>query len=295
MKSLALIAILLIPLACGGNGNGNGNSEEKPEPKPQTGPASAAKLPWYLTRSAEGKFLCEIVEVLPAENPEDADNTIVYLGFTFPETKEKAIYDRDVRVPRAIRPDGENRAGQWFMAPLVTTPDGVCIPDLDLGPKVDRIALLQVDALVAHVIDEKEYTFEILDQGESEKLRCRAFELVVTGEGDRCTVLAQSFPEFAEERAEYHMEVPPTVATHAWALRAVSVFDKKGNRLVCRGGGGGADSASGMFVRPDPKGDGNLPISYPVTVKISIPTKVRMENVVFQFKNIPMTPYEKAK
>ena len=151
---------------------------------------------------------------------------------------------------------------------------------------------LEVDLSIFRVHQWKTYAREGLMDASLDEIEMPPFLLRFAGEGESCW-LAVSMAEPGETPPGG--ADPSTVVSFWWATRAATVVDAKGRVLVPHSGVFGMESAQYAYSThkpgtPPPEKDPT--IVYPVTVRLSVPSRWDTEVRTFRFRGLPEPPPE---
>ncbi len=160
---------------------------------------------------------------------------------------------------------------------------GVASHGILLGRAHRGLRDLEVDVRIVHVDEWGAVSSGPLD-GERREAQLGPFEVWVTADAGRVAVSLSGAGEVGRREA-------PLRWTFARAAEFLIVTDASGRELV-RGGGGGSGGALVTHYATAHFPDPGEPIAYPVTVRLRVPTRYRLEPKVLTFRNLKLpAPY----
>ncbi len=160
----------------------------------------------------------------------------------------------------------------------------VAFPAVPLPADAWRATALEVSWGLVRVATWDTHELTLARRGETAQGTAGPFALRVTPTSESADLLyvAASVGERDDDLGR--------ILTHRWAATAAEVTDAQGNDLACRGGSGSGGFTAGIYARDD-----GAPVAYPVTVRLRVPARWRIEPVTFRWSPLELpTPLDDA-
>jgi hypothetical protein len=276
----SLLPLTLAAAGCATQASAEGTVPAPLDPDAPRSPYIAfGKGPWEPVASADGRWSMEFVALNTENVPTPEGDRFLSASVRFRPDAGDALVLGPPALRLAAAADAEPRTdAKWTHVWFAATAVSLLAP---IPVEMDRLGFAELRCRLMRVAEWR--TAEVVVEREGQKSVVAApFRFACTPDAMWLWVSA-SLDEDSFRDAD---KAETRALGHRWASTAADVTDARGAKLTAHGGGGSGGSSATMYCADE--GNATLPVAYPVTVRLRVPARFDVEDVVFRLDGLAL-------